>query len=200
MDYSKTRGTPHGESRATLRLADADEVRSVSDASDVSELAQVISALRARIDEEFRMMERLDTKARQAFALVAGFFAVVQAVAFGGFAQSHVSTSELVVVAIFAIVAGALVVVAGHLLREVEELQREPDIKPSEIVRWFDEAADADEVSRNLATGLAHVAEKRYANNLEKTKRLKRLENAARWSLIFTSAELMLAIVFVAFL
>ena len=44
------------------------------------DLDQAISTLRARVDEEFRIAERLDSKARQAFALAAGFFAVVQTV------------------------------------------------------------------------------------------------------------------------
>jgi hypothetical protein len=194
-----TGGTPRGEGRASLRLADAHKVRSVSDTpqtSDTSDLAQVITALRARIDEEFRMMERLDTKARQAFALVAGFFAVVQAVTFGSFAQGGVNPTERVFLAIAAILAGALVLWAGHLLREVEELQREPDINPRELVSWYEEATEPDHVARNLASGLKVVAEKRFDNNLEKTKRLKTLDSAARCSLILTSLELMLAIVF----
>jgi len=155
----------------------------------------MVNALRARVDEEYRIMERLDTKARQAFAFVAAFFAVVQAVAFGTFAEGGITPTERVILAVFAVTAGLSVLVVGHHLRNQEDLQTESDIKPEEILKWWNEASSENDVSVHLASGLAEVAKERHANNLRRSTLFNKLDSWARWSLILTSLELLVAIV-----
>jgi hypothetical protein len=206
---SESGGTPRGEGRAPLRLADdasdedlvqvsakhTEEAHTASGDQSSSDLVEMIGALRARVDEEFRIMERLDAKARQAFALVAAFFAVVQAVAFGAFAQTEITNFERIALAVTAIVAGLSVGVVGYHLRSQEALRKEADLDPDQILGWLNAATRERDASRNLVVGLAEVAKERYANNRYREELYKTLDGWARGALILTSVELLVAIV-----
>src|SRR2546421_3728197 len=76
-----------------------------------SEVAYLLDTLRALFQEEFETADRLNGKARQAFALAVGFFALVQTVAFNNFAhaaESPTDTKWILIVALVAIVPVAL--------------------------------------------------------------------------------------------
>jgi hypothetical protein len=152
----------------------------------------MIDALRARVDEEYRLMERLDTKARQSFALVAAFFALVQTVAFDAFGEA--ATAGRLILAGLAIAAALSGLVVGHHLRNEEELQPEPALEPDRILQWWEEANSENYVAVRLARGLEVEANKRYANYLKKTRLYKTLDSRARLALILTSLELLGAI------
>src|SRR3954465_14757211 len=113
--------------RAGARRAGS-EMTVVGDGGAVSgDIDNALTVLRARIDEEFRITERLDSKSRQAFALTAGFFAVVQTVAFGAFAQATVNGTERVLLLAAAVVAGGALIVVANRLTNGEELLEEAD-------------------------------------------------------------------------
>ena len=59
-----------------------------------TEVAYVLDALKTSFDEEFETGERLTSKARQVFALSAGFFTIVQTVAFSSFQSRDVAPYE----------------------------------------------------------------------------------------------------------
>ena len=160
------------------------------------DLEQAITVLRMRIDEEFRITERLDSKARQAFALAAGFFAVVQTVTFGGFAQGDVSSPERVGLLVAAVVAGVGVIVVAHRLTGSEGLLDEDDVTPEAIVQWCNAAGeDPEYVSVRLVGELSRMARSRSKNNEVRTTRYDTVALAARWSLILAGVELLVAIV-----
>ena len=161
------------------------------------DLEQAATQLRTRIDEEFRISERLDAKQRQAFALAAGFFAVVQTVTFGSFAQDHVHAGERVwLLAQVVLAAGALYAVA-HRLRHGEELQEVDDVRPDLIVQWLEEADDDDPeyFMARLVRRLSSVAEDRIANNRIRTRNVDAVDSGARWVLIFSGVELLVAVI-----
>lgn len=161
-----------------------------------ADLDQAITVLRARIDEEFRVTERLDSKARQAFALAAGFFAVVQTVAFGGFAERTVNGDEKVALLLAAVVAGVLLVRVALRLANSEELLEEADVKPQAIVKWCNEAGnDREYVPVRLVTELARMADTRAKNNATRSGRYDQAAAATRLALIFAGMELLTAIV-----
>ena len=154
------------------------------------DLDQAITVLRARIDEEFRISERLDSKARQAFALATGFFAVVQTLAFGGFAQTTVTPTERVFLLVAAVIAGGCVVVVAHRLANGEELLEEADVKPEAIVEWCDEAGnDAEFVSTRLVSELAHMARRRADNNAIRARNYDAVAFSTRWALILAAVD-----------
>ncbi len=75
---------------------------------DIGSAGKIVDALMASADQEFNIAERLSAKARQAFALAAGFFVVAQTVAFGGFEATKLSAYEArwtIALAIVAVVA-----------------------------------------------------------------------------------------------
>lgn len=86
--------------------------------SDPGGAGKIVDALKASADQEFNIAERLSAKARQAFALAAGFFIVGQTVAFGSFEATKLSTHEkhwMIALAIVAIAALAPFAVAFTL-------------------------------------------------------------------------------------
>jgi len=159
------------------------------------DLEQAISTLRARIDEEFRIAERLDTKGRQAFALAAAFFAVVQTVAFGSFAASGVHPGERVLLGIAAVIAGLSLVVVAHRLTHGEELQEEEDVAPEAIVEWCNEADEPEYVSVRLVAELSGVARSRTDNNKTRARKYDAIADATRLALILAGVQLVLAII-----
>jgi hypothetical protein len=160
-----------------------------------NDLGQAITVLRARVDEEFRISERLDSKARQAFALGTGFFVVVQTVAFGGFAQATVNSTERVLLLAGAVVAAGALLIVAHRLSNGEELLDEADFKPEKIVQWCDEAgSDSEYVSVRLVSELAHMTRRRAENNVIRGRNYDKVVFAARWALILAGVELLTAI------
>lgn len=164
--------------------------------SDAGDLDQAITALRARMDEEFRITERLSSKARQVFALTAGFFAVIQTIAFGTFGRDTVNSTERATLLVIAIVAGASVAWVARRVTSSEELLDETDVSPDKIAEWTEKGrSDPEYVRTHLVSNLAVVARKRSDNNKVRAERYDEVENAARWALIITSVELIVAVV-----
>ena len=160
-----------------------------------ADLVQAITVLRARVDEEFRISERLESKARQAFALTAGFFAVVQTIALGGLAQDMVHTAERVWLLAAALCAGVALLVVAHRLVNGAELLEEADVKPDAVVEWCNKATDPEYVSVRLVAELARMANRRTENNEIRAIHYDRVAYAARWAIIFALLELLTAIV-----
>lgn len=160
------------------------------------DLVQAITFLRGRIDEEFRISERLDSKSRQAFALAAGFFAVVQTVTFGSFAQSSITSAERVVLLVVALLAGLAVAWVAHKLSRGEELQDERDINPGSVVGWVEEADpdDTQHVLVRLLSGLRDVAERRTENNRIRERNYEAVATATQVALIAAGIELITAL------
>jgi len=69
---------PEADEESTRRPAVA---RAGGSGPDLGGAGKVVDALKASADQEFNIAERLSAKARQAFALTAGFFIVAQTVA-----------------------------------------------------------------------------------------------------------------------
>jgi hypothetical protein len=154
-----------------------------------------IEVLRARVDQEFKITERIDGKGRQAFALVAAFFAVAQAVTFGSFRAASLTSPKLVLLAVLATAAVAFVLLTGHLLADSEELQDEPDVRPASVERWAHEKTDRA-FAEKLLVELRDVAEKRHEGNERRGRRYQRVACTARVALILTSVELIFGIAF----
>lgn len=161
-----------------------------------ADLEQAINVLRARVDEEFRIAERLDSKQRQAFALAAGFFAVVQTVAFGSFAEDALGAPERLALGVLAIVAGLAVMLAGHRLTDGEELQLEDDISSEALVRWCNDADGADYVAVRIVSRLSTVATNRHASNQTRARKVGKVQDATRLALLLAGLELVTAVLF----
>lgn len=159
------------------------------------ELGHALTALRARIDEEFRITESLNSKQRQAFGLAAGFFAVIQAVAFGSFAVGQIDSREKALVGAFAIAAAVVLAWTGVVLSQVEEIRRETDVLPSAIVRWCNESTGKGDVTKLLISRLAGVAESRAKSNVARQDGVMRVQLWARATLMLSAVELILGIV-----
>jgi hypothetical protein len=158
------------------------------------DLEQAIAALRARVDEEFRIAERLDSKQRQAFALASVFFAVVQTVAFGSFAQSNLHTTQRAIIGGLAVVAGLVLITVMNRLNNAEGLHAEDDIRPEAVVDWCNEADSPGYVAVRLIGELSDVARRRSSRNKDRAHNYDMVATATRWSLIVTGVELLIAI------
>src|SRR4051812_47615656 len=81
--------------------------------ADDGEVGVALDVLRGLVDQELSRSERIASQARQAFALTAGFFAVVQTVAFGSFATSAVGQTERTWLLSLAAIGGLLLMLCG---------------------------------------------------------------------------------------
>src|SRR4051794_36183298 len=139
------------------------------ESSTGSRLDLAIAALRARVDEEFRITERLDSKARQAFTLAGGGFAIAQTVAFGSFGQAQIHDAARFATLGVAIIAAIALTLTAHKLTISEDLRREVDVDPAAIERWARELDDK-EFGRRMVVQLRSVAERRHASNEQRAE------------------------------
>ncbi len=152
-----------------------------------------IDVLRARVDEEFSITERLDAKGRQVFGLCAAFFAVAQAVAFSAFRAADVTTGDRWLIAGCATVAALGLLITGHRLVNGEEPRTEIDLEPSQIEEWARDKSD-EEFAQLLVVHLRRVADARHDSNETRAANYMQIEFAGRWSLILTTLEIIVAV------
>jgi hypothetical protein len=200
---SSASSQPGGESRIEGQSSEAPRITalptrhsagSAGSGGGLSDAEHAIEILRGRIDEEFRISERYDSKARQLFTLAAGFFAAVQAVAFAAFGSEHLSTGDRITVLAFTVAAGAALVIVGHRLANAEAPLKEHDVPPDDLIAWLESEETEEEVLLRQVGALATVAKKRAKGNVKRKKRYDDLEQAARWSLIVSGVELLIAL------
>ncbi|MGO9761656.1 MAG: hypothetical protein ACLP1Q_10410 [Solirubrobacteraceae bacterium] len=160
----------------------------------LSDVERTIEILCARIAEEFQISERYDSKGRQLFALAAGFFAAVQAVAFAAFGTEHLAQGSRLLLLVVALGASAVLVIVGHRLANAEEPLGEKDIKPDELVEWLESGEGEEAVLLKQAGALATVAELRAESNKTRKLSYDALQTVARCSLIVSGIELVAAI------
>jgi hypothetical protein len=188
---SARRASPSGAQRL-------DVLEGAGDDGNSSRLDLAIAALRARVDEEFKITERLDSKSRQAFALAGGGFAIAQTVAFGSFGQAQVDGAARFVTLGLAAIAAIFLTLTAHRLTDAEELRPEEDIDPSKIEEWARDLNDED-FAKHMVVHLRVVAERRAASNERRAEYFNGHRGVlfwSRWTLLLTGAELIFAIVF----
>lgn len=113
-------------------------------------------------EQEATRSERAASRARQAFALAAGFFAIVQTVVFGSFAQGAVSHHEREWMLALAAVAGGVLLICGVMALVADRAWRARHLSADQVL----DAVNADEpASYGLAElYAAHVTALRSAN------------------------------------
>lgn len=166
------------------------------DGPGAGDLDHAIAVLRARVDEEFRISERLDSKGRQLFALAAGVFAVTQTVVFGSFSENRVGTDERVALCVMALLAGLALWWTAHAQADGEDLAEEGDTRPEAIVEWVNAATTDRQVTLQILGELARVARERDTSNRARAVRYDLVQTRARWVLILTATELIFGILF----
>lgn len=102
-----------------------------------------LDLLRAMADQEFARAERLASRARNAFALAAGFFAVSQAVAFGSFVSGRITDKELHRLLVIAALAAIALAISGLLVLKVERVRKGKNLDPDQIVDVLNEQGGA---------------------------------------------------------
>jgi hypothetical protein len=154
-----------------------------------------VTVLSRRIEEEFRIAERHDAKARQALAIAAGFFAATQVTTVASLNRSSVHAGARVAIVAAALVAGLALVVVARRLISAEELRKEDDIDPDRILAWCEEGGEKPEyVSGRLVRELTEVAKARAHSNRGRAERYSAVATATRSALVLTGIELMIAL------
>jgi hypothetical protein len=158
-------------------------------------LENAVAALSRRIEEEFRIAERHDSKARQAFAVAVGLFAATQITAVASINRSSVHAGARIAIVAAAIVAGLALVVVAHRLINAEEPREEEDIDPDRILAWCEEGGEKREyVSGRLVRRLSEVAKARAQSNRDRAASYSAVATSARWAFLLTGTELVIAL------
>lgn len=163
---------------------------------DFDAAAKVIDALKATADQEFSIAERLSGKARQAFALAAGFFIVGQTVAFGSFEAAKLSTHEKRWVIALAIVAVALLAVAVGAALKADATYKSRDLPLGKLEDDLNAAYEGDpNVMGNLGSYYLGIVRTRREGNRARRRWYQATRVAVTLSLGATVAELVYSLI-----
>jgi hypothetical protein len=168
---------------------------STQPAASSDDLGNAITALVARIDEQLRIAERIDTKGRQVFAVCAAFYVAAQTLAFTIFRENDVDYFERASLSATALIATVALVYLAQRLLDNERLREERLFDASGIVSWFEQADDDSYVSRQLVHNLAHVADERVRTNEQRVAGYSSVLVSARWALLLIALEAAVALV-----
>lgn len=159
------------------------------------DLGNAVTVLVARIDEQFRITERIDAKGRQVFAVCAAFYVAAQTLAFTIFGEDGVDHFERASLSVTVLVATVALVHLAQRLLDNERLREERLFDAGGIVSWFEQANDDAYVSRQLIHNLAHVADERVKTNEQRVAGYSSVLASARWALLLTALEAAVAVV-----
>jgi hypothetical protein len=150
---------PHeGLSGAESAPADSDSYGADPDADLALDL------LRSLADQELTRAERAASRARQVFALSAGFFAVVQTVVFGSFAGILIGSHERKVMLILAIAGGAVLALCGAALLVADRAFRGKNLSPDNVLATLNSPDPEPATYRFIELYARAVNEMRDAN------------------------------------
>lgn len=158
--------------------------------------ATIVDALKSSSEQELTIAERIATKARQAFALGAGVFVVAQTVAFGNFDANKISTHDQHLIIILAIVAVAVLALAGVATIKADSTVPSGDLPLDDLAKDLNAAYEGDEeVVGRLGTYYLGVVRTRRAANVTRIKWYRQARWAVLLSLAATTAELIFSLV-----
>ena len=137
-----------------------------SGGGSADDAGRIVDALTSSAEQELTIAERLAAKARQAFALAAGVFAVGQTVAFGGFSEGHISGNERVWIIRATVVAVAMLAAAGFATLMADATFDSGDLPLAQLEDDLNAAFDGDTevVGRLGGYYLGVVRSRRLAN------------------------------------
>jgi hypothetical protein len=155
----------------------------------------IVGALKSLAEQEFTVAERLTSKARQAFALGAGFYVVTQSIAFGSFDASRLTAREHQWVLGLSIAAAVLLGVAGLASLRADAPVSSGDLPLARLEDDLNAAyeGDPDVVGRLGSYYLGVVTSRRKANAARLTW-YRRARFAVVLSLLGTIVELIFAL------
>lgn len=104
-----------------------------------------LDILRDLADKEISRSERSATRARQAFALAAGFYAVVQTVALGSFGSTLVSSHERMWMLYLAALGGFFLAACGVALLFADRAFRARNLSSDNVLEAVNAGRTADE-------------------------------------------------------
>jgi hypothetical protein len=123
-----------------------------------------LDVLRGLVDQELTRAERSATRARQVFALAAGFFAVVSTVAFTSFAKNFISGHERHVMLWLAAAAGICLAACGIALLVADRAFRSSHLTPDNVLDTLNEPPGEPATYRFVELYAGVVDEMRGAN------------------------------------
>jgi hypothetical protein len=124
-----------------------------------------LAVLQALADQELTRAEHARERCRQAFALAAAFFAVVQTVAFGSAVQKAISHPHLTVLVHRAELAGFMLGAAAVTLLIATAAFPTRDLTPQLVIDTVNSAADSQTLTEDFVELYAAVVNQRRQTN-----------------------------------
>lgn len=165
---------PGGDPERPRRLSPApsdggagEPVKAAAGGSGSGGADKLVDALRSSADQELTIAERVSGKARQAFALGAGFFVISQTVAFGGFETRNIHPYEKYWIIGLAIGAVAVLALAAFATIKADATVGSRDLPLAKLEADLNAAYEGDEdvVGRLGGYYLGVVRSRREAND-----------------------------------
>jgi len=137
-------------------------------------MGPVLDSIRADVDEQFKISERLDSKARNLIAIVGAFFTVVQTLSKDAFLSAAATTDERLTIGGLGIVAAFMIVAAIIMTAKAWQLVKEGLMPAKHFQRIVDETYEGSTRGpRDLAALYIQVLAVRRASNATRADRLR---------------------------
>lgn len=196
MTHAQGAETPPEREEDSPRTLHADLSKAGGSGPDLTSAGRVVDALKSSADQEFSIAERVSAKARQAFALAAGFFVVAQTVAFGSFESDQLTADEKQTLIYLAIVAAAFLALAVALALVADALFRSGDLDLDGLQDDLNAAYAGDpNVTGNLGEQYIGIVASRRRSNKRRRVWYYGTLAAVTLSLAATTFELIISLV-----
>jgi len=163
------------------------------------DLKAVLEVARSEIEQEFKISERLDNKARNQVALAGTWYALAQVIAGIAFRLHPATSLWSVVVGVVAAAGGVLVALTMYYSYGVWRLRAERDFTPDAIRQMLADAENDKPVIEGITRTYANTLAVRRQNNAERDSAFT---ESTRWWLFasgVTLAEILVALAAVLF-
>lgn len=158
-----------------------------------TDLSAVLDVLKAAVQREDVVAERLDSKTRQLLALVGVLFAIVQTVAFGSFRQAAIGTHERVAIIGLGFAAIGLLALAALASFRQQAARKVSDLKLDRIGALIEQRGKTDVVTELCKDHLGMLWSRRKAN-VSRTDRYQLTFLISSAAVIVIAAELVVAL------
>jgi hypothetical protein len=167
-------------------------------------LGYIFEIAKNELDTQFKIAERLDSKARALFTLTAAIFAAAQALALRKDVLTSLSSGEHGTTVTAAIVAGVLVGLALFTTAWAMFVRKEKSVEAQPLFDWLNDLArsdrqegkDADlEVARSATEAYITLMHRRREQNKGRAKRLVLLQVLCMFAITASLFELLVAVV-----
>jgi hypothetical protein len=160
-------------------------------------LEYLFEITRSEVETQFRISERIDSKARNLFALTAAIFAAAQALALRPDVLRNLEDGRTGLLT-YAIIAGVLVGLALLTTAFTLFARKDKSLEPDPLMDWLNEIDSGDkderEIAQELISSYITLLRERRARNVDRARDLSFVQFFSVLAIVASMVELIVAL------